>query len=223
MTRDETVALFLGCEARRAETRAAALAEGKDEHDAENTAHEAAKAHWNAWAQAMIEEKKALESASLFLISREIQEYIWESGGNKETECWLNRSYARFSYYRFENRQPDKDNYNIYAKKNCLRFEGYIFPGYTDFSYSVFNDYTIFSEAIFHDNVSFFRAVFYQGAMFSRSSFNGLASFGRCQFKNAARFEGAIFKDGVSFSVTAHPPGGHRALGITAAAILTDL
>ena len=37
MTRDETVALFLECEAKRAEARAAALAEGKDE-DGANTA-----------------------------------------------------------------------------------------------------------------------------------------------------------------------------------------
>ncbi len=35
MTRDETVALFLECEAKRGEARAAALADGKDEDDAE--------------------------------------------------------------------------------------------------------------------------------------------------------------------------------------------
>ena len=34
MTRDETVALFLECEAKRGEARAAALAGGKSEHEA---------------------------------------------------------------------------------------------------------------------------------------------------------------------------------------------
>ena len=51
MTRDETVALFLECEAKRAEARTAALAEGKSRRG-RDIAHEAAKAHWNAWADA---------------------------------------------------------------------------------------------------------------------------------------------------------------------------
>jgi len=46
MTRDERVALF---EARRAEARAA----GKSEDEA----HEAAKAHWNAWAEGLLAER----------------------------------------------------------------------------------------------------------------------------------------------------------------------
>ena len=64
MTRDETVALFLECEAKRAEARTAALAEGKSETRT-NIAHEAAKRHWNAWAQAMLAERKALEARTL--------------------------------------------------------------------------------------------------------------------------------------------------------------
>ncbi len=62
MTRDETVALFLECEAKRGEARAAALAEGKSEAGAEDTAHEAAKAHWNAWAEGLLAERKAMEA-----------------------------------------------------------------------------------------------------------------------------------------------------------------
>ena len=60
MTRDETVALFLECEAKRAEARAAALAEGKRDYDA--IAHEAAKAHWNTWADSLRAERKAMET-----------------------------------------------------------------------------------------------------------------------------------------------------------------
>ncbi len=60
MTRDETVALFLECEARRAEARAAALAESKSE-DADDIAHEAAKAHWNAWAGSVLAQRETLE------------------------------------------------------------------------------------------------------------------------------------------------------------------
>ena len=62
MTRDETVALFLECEAKRGEARAAALAEGKGEDEARYIAHEAAKAHWNAWAEPLLAERKAMEA-----------------------------------------------------------------------------------------------------------------------------------------------------------------
>ena len=63
MTRDETVALFLECEAKRAEVRDAALAEGKSEEEARDIAHEAAKEHWNAWAEDMLAKRKALEQS----------------------------------------------------------------------------------------------------------------------------------------------------------------
>ncbi len=61
MTRDETVALFLECEAKRAAARAAALGEGK-ERTSEEHSREAAKAHWNAWAEGLLAERKAMEA-----------------------------------------------------------------------------------------------------------------------------------------------------------------
>jgi hypothetical protein len=198
MTRDETIALFLECEAKRAEARKAALDQGKSENEAKEIAHEAAKAHWNAWAQEMLDEKKALESANLFLMSSETQEDLFEYGGNKETEYWLSRSAARFSRYNFKNDKSDNDN-SIF--ENYLRFSGYIFPGYTDFSNCKFNDYTIFSGSIFCNNVSFGWAVFYKGVRFSKCIFNGVTVFEICEFKNAARFEETNFKDVVSFSL----------------------
>lgn len=66
MNRDLTVALFLECEARRKEARAAALAEGKS--SVEDIAHEAAKAHWNAWADGMLAKRKALEANGLWAV-----------------------------------------------------------------------------------------------------------------------------------------------------------
>ena len=58
MTRDETVALFVECEAKRNEARAAALAERKNALGVDYVAHEAAKAHWNAWAEAALAKQK---------------------------------------------------------------------------------------------------------------------------------------------------------------------
>ena len=54
MTRDETVALFLECEARRDAARAA----GKPKYEA----HLAAKAHWNAWVDRLRAERKAMKA-----------------------------------------------------------------------------------------------------------------------------------------------------------------
>lgn len=51
-----------GVRSKRAEVQAAALAEGKSEDDAREIAHEAAEAHWNAWAEAMLAERKAMEA-----------------------------------------------------------------------------------------------------------------------------------------------------------------
>ena len=59
MTRDETIALFLECEKKRAEAHAVVLAEGKSEAEAANVAHDAAKAHWNAWAARMVSKRKS--------------------------------------------------------------------------------------------------------------------------------------------------------------------
>ena len=81
MTRDEavrerTVERFLECEAKRAEARAAALAEGKSEGEAREIAHEAAKEHWNAWAEELLAERKALEETGAWTAEKK---YPWKS------------------------------------------------------------------------------------------------------------------------------------------------
>lgn len=95
MTRDETLALFLECEAKRSQVRAAALAEGRNEDEAREIAHEAAKAHWNAWADRMLTEKKALEIAGDWAVWSP-----WRRGTepkNSETRAWMTSAKADFS------------------------------------------------------------------------------------------------------------------------------
>ncbi len=87
MTRDETVALFLECEAKRAEARAAALAGGASEEGARTTGHEAAKAHWNAWAERMLAERKALEADGRWAAEKD-----WKGDlepKNEDTRAWM--------------------------------------------------------------------------------------------------------------------------------------
>ena len=58
------------------EARAAALAEGKSEDEARDIAHEAAKAHWNAWAEPLLAERKAMEEDGRWVG----RENSWELG-----------------------------------------------------------------------------------------------------------------------------------------------
>ncbi len=99
MTRDETIALFLECEAKRSEARAAALAEGKDEADARKVAHEAAKAHWNAWADALNAEREAQEMSGTWAVDKSYLGHLEPK--DEKTRAWMGRAVADFSNCHF--------------------------------------------------------------------------------------------------------------------------
>jgi hypothetical protein len=88
MTRDEvvrerTVERFLECEAKRAEARAAALAEGKSGGEARAIAHEAAKRHWNAWAVDMLAKRKMLEEGGVWAAEKGFFERLEPKNASK--------------------------------------------------------------------------------------------------------------------------------------------
>jgi hypothetical protein len=87
MTRDETVALFLECEAKRAEARATALAEGKDKDGANTAGHEAAKAHWNAWAEPLLAQRKAMEADGRWAAEKDALGSL--EAKNDATRAWM--------------------------------------------------------------------------------------------------------------------------------------
>ncbi len=97
MTRDETVALFLECEAKRAEARAAALAVGKDTVGADNAAHEAAKTHWNAWAEPLLAECKAMKADERWAVKKGRRTLARLEPKNAETQAWMEKADADFS------------------------------------------------------------------------------------------------------------------------------
>src|SRR5208337_3079461 len=171
MTRDETVALFLECEARRAEARAAALA-GKSEAEVPDSAHEVAKAHWNAWAEALLAERKALEERGLWAVQND----PWGSlkPKNAETRAWIKRAEADFSRCLFLIRGPeglketaeDRDKPEaetppiapIRIDNDYINMGGFVFPGRTLFARTTFQGDTSFDSASFKDFVQFARA-----------------------------------------------------------------
>ena len=97
MDRQETVALFLECEAKRAEVRAAALAEGKHKHEAGGIAHEAAKSHWNDWAEKLLTERKGLEASGVWALEND-DSFVAK---NAATSAWMERAEANFSRCHF--------------------------------------------------------------------------------------------------------------------------
>ncbi len=108
MTRDETVALFLECEAKRAEARTASLAESKSPDEAEAIAHEAAKAHWNAWAEPLLAERQAMKADGRWAAEKD-----WSGSRqpkNKDTGEWLDRARAVFSNCYFLPREAKETN-----------------------------------------------------------------------------------------------------------------
>ena len=206
MTRDETVALFLECEAKRAEARAAALAEGKDEDGANTAAHDAAKAHWNAWAEPLLDERKAMEADG-----RWVAEKDWTGDlerKNAETRDWMKKAEVIFSRCLFlvpgmdgtkETAGEEKKNRDTEPPANLIPLEG----DRADFSGFVFPDGASFASATFSGDASFFSATFSGGARFDSTTFSGNASFGSATFSGEVSFYGATFSgDALFFNAT---------------------
>ena len=141
MTRDETVALFLECEAKRAEALAAALAKGKDERDAENTAHQAAKAHWNGWAQTMLDERKAMEADGRWSRESTISDWLWRAATNFSSCHFFDRRAAtEVLAPEFKAALIKKAAEPIPISLAGAPFDGFVFPGYALFFNAVFTN-----------------------------------------------------------------------------------
>jgi len=185
MTRDETVALFLECETKRAEARAA----GKSDEEA----HEAAKAHWNAWAKKMLDERKAMEADGRWAV--DLFGSLWPK--NEETLAWMKKAAADFSDVRFESAasvraersipeaafatlglhraEAPRDDApaatqppvkSIQFEAGSIDFSGFIFPGGAEFESATFTGDALFESATFTGYAVFGSATFTGGTSF---------------------------------------------------------
>ncbi len=217
MTRDETVALFEACEAKRSEALVAALAGSKFEDEAGSIAHaiahEAAKAHWNAWAEGLLAERKAMEAsdtrklrpASLFPSPWPVE---LEQGENAETQAWLDEAAADFSRCLFVLRGVElkKGSPNDDPPVNPIQlegivadFSGFIFPGIASFESVSFEGDAWFDSACFQGTARFDSAHFQGNASFEGADFQGNALFASASFQVSAKFDGARFRGNVWF------------------------
>ena len=139
MTRDETIALFLECESKRAVARFAALKQGKSEDEAREIAHEAAKERWNEWAEDMLAKRKALEESGAWAVEQ-------VKPKNAETGAWMEEAKASFCRCLFFSKggegtqeAPGADKEQVEAGSLPVKsiaidgtlgdFTGFVFPG----------------------------------------------------------------------------------------------
>jgi hypothetical protein len=206
MTRDETVALFLECEAKRAEARAAALAGGKDEYEARKIAHGAAKAKWNAWAKALLNKRGRMEAEGRWAAKKDI---FGLEPKNTETRAWLEMAEADLSQCLFlangieTTKRRTSADYELILKKIRLEkdadFSDFIFPGYTSFECSIFEAEGDFSHTAFKGNVSLRNATFSGITRFDSTVFEGEIQFESAAFKAFSLFVEVTFKGETSF------------------------
>jgi hypothetical protein len=201
MDRDETIALFLECEAERAEARAA----GKSEDDA----HEAAKAHWNAWAEDLLQKREALTACRDWKSRRK---FPWEreEGENEETQAWLEAAAVDFSgcVIKLDARARGKETSEDFKEKYesavtaarvieisgpVIDLSGYKFPSYANFQTAIFDGETSLRGAIFGDVVWFWSVLITGKAHFTETTFKGYASFWSIAFSGTAEFEKTCF------------------------------
>jgi hypothetical protein len=96
MTRDETIALFMECDAKWAEANAA----GKSEEEA----YEAAKAHWNAWAEALLSERRTMEAGGHWAKENS------RRSDDERKRAWLNKAAVYFQNCLFFQAGSDAAN-----------------------------------------------------------------------------------------------------------------
>ena len=186
MKREETIALFEACELARATARATALDERKNKWEAEEIEHQAAKAHWNAWADALLAERKKLDRCGLWKPSRQFPSEL-EEGENRATKAWIKRAIVNFTGYTFD---------------AMAQLQGFIFPGAAWFDEAVFADGAWFQSATFRGSAKFNAAKFKGEANFECASFLGPAVFNSAEFEGTSRFNGITFSRDASFDKT---------------------
>jgi hypothetical protein len=185
MNRDETVALFL---------------QGREA--------------WNAWAERMLSERKALEETGRWALKED--GYARQEPKNAETTAWLGAARADFARCQFliEGRathegttEPDRGaadsceqrTHSVWIPGAKVDFDGFLFPGYANFDGAIFSADASFIDASFRGYASFDNTKFCAATRFFSAAFEGAAWFQNAVFSGDARFDSAAFKGVVSF------------------------
>ena len=227
--RERTIKRFLECEAKRSEARVAAWKKGKSEDEVQQIAHEAAKAHWNSWANKMLAKRKALEESGAWKAEQKapdeirdrfeweeaehkaLEESAWATGKGKkrlgglkpknaETRAWMEEAETCFSWCLFLSKGTGDNKEGIEAMPTIKSIE--IEGRIADFTGFVFPGTASFYSATFSGDTSFDSATFSGEATFESTTFLGEASFPRATFSGPNYFAFANLSGDASFGST---------------------
>ncbi|NIY74550.1 hypothetical protein HED22_02730 [Thalassospira sp. HF15] len=141
---------------------------------------------WNAWAEKMLAERKALEDKGEW----EVTIMPWgEKRQSETTKKWLKNARAVFSSEKTPHVFPD-----------ATTFEGWLFPSVSEWNVATFNGDTWFDSATFKDVALFSGATFEGVARFSDTTFKGVAGFNSVCFEKPTHFSRTRFNTNASFN-----------------------
>jgi hypothetical protein len=169
---------------------------------------------WNAWAERMLGERKAMEADGRWAADRDVLGSLEPK--NDETRAWMEAAAADFSRCLFlvrgaertkeaagetkdEDASAGSSVRSISLDKELIDFEGFVFPGYADFESATFTGDADFGSATFTGGAYFGSATFSGRADFGSATFSGGAGFGSATFKGDADFESGRFTREASF------------------------
>jgi hypothetical protein len=172
---------------------------------------------WNAWANALLAERKAMEDADTWKSRRDFR---WEPeiGDTPETQAWLDKASVSFSRCLFlvrgvegtketagESKKEDEEHEppvkSIQLEVGgTIDFSGFVFPGDTNFGSATFSGYAYFGSATFSGYADFRSATFSGNAYFESATFNGNATFALANFRQHATFAASRFEAEASFN-----------------------
>ncbi|PTR09408.1 hypothetical protein C8R32_10324 [Nitrosospira sp. Nsp5] len=135
---------------------------------------------WNEWAQRILAERAELEATGLW---EAIEGAVDIEAQNLQTHDWLQDSHVNFRGHVFED----------------VTFDGFVFPGYTDFFNAKFSKGVDFNNALFKAKVVFTRATFMDFTDFSNSTFMKAVEFSLAVFEGPISFQHIFFHGYASF------------------------
>ncbi len=167
---------------------------------------------WNAWADKMLAERKALEEAGRW--AEEKNDFgDWEPE-NTETRAWTEKATADFFRCLFlvrgaESIKEKEDSGGdrppvklIQLEGDRIDLDGFLFPGDASFQSATFAGKARFDSAAFTGRAWFGSATFADSASFVRSVFKGDSHFDDTTFCKATWFDNATFSGNAKFSCT---------------------
>ena len=162
------------------------------------------KGTWNAWAEAMLAERKAIEADGRWSAEDDVPRAWMDKASADFSALWL-KTQALTDAKEAKGRgakEQDADApsvKSIVVEAERIEFQDWIFPGEAGFGGVQFHGSAGFDGAQFHGRAWFGGAQFHGEAGFSGAQFHDRAWFGEAQFHGWAGFGGTRFHGRVGF------------------------